>query len=127
MANKIEKLDSWEVRDLEDNSIIKVEVESCSQLGNKNQPGIRIKYAIGGGMSYCVYEPWTGEKLAYEARKAGGTLVRKDKSWEKHEDRWLRNSLVIDGDKLKARVEVKVRSKDEPVVKEYDIPFTFEG
>ncbi|MCB9894482.1 MAG: hypothetical protein H6839_08530 [Planctomycetes bacterium] len=125
MVNKIEKLDEWEVRDLEDDSMIRIEVEACSELGNKNKPGIRIKYIIGGGMSYCIYEPWTAEKLHYEAKKAGGTLVRKDKSWEKHEDTWLRNSLVIDGERLKARVEVKVRSSDEPVVKEYDLPFNF--
>ena len=94
MVNKVETIDTWEVRDLEDNSIYKIEVENCSELGNKNQPGIRIKYYIGGAGYYCIYEPWTGEKLAYEAKKAGGTLVRKDKSWEKHDDLWLRNSLI---------------------------------
>ena len=125
MPNVQTKLDEWEVRDLEDNSMYKVVVEHCTELGNKNQPGLRIKYSIGGSGFFCIYEPWTGEKLAYEAKKAGGTLLRKDKSWEKHEDRWLRNSLVIDGDKLKARVEIKVRSQAEPVVKEYEIPFAF--
>lgn len=119
------KIDEFEVRDLEDNSIYRVLVQHCTQLGNKNQPGIRITYNIGGAGYYCVYEPYSGEKLHYDAKKAGGVLVRKDKSWEVHPDRWLRNTLVIDGDKLKARIEVKVRSKDEPVVKEYELPFTF--
>ena len=41
------------------------------------------------------------------------------------DDLWLRNSLIVDGEKLKARVEVKVRSKDEPVVKDYELPFSF--
>ena len=125
MPNVETELDKWEVRDLEDNTMYSFVVQHCTQLGNKNQPGIRIKYGIGGLGQFCIYEPWTGEKLAYEAKKAGGTLVRKDKSWEKHEDRWIRNSLVIDGDKLKARIEVKVRSSEEPVVKEYELPFSF--
>ncbi|MCA8918411.1 MAG: hypothetical protein KDB68_00445 [Planctomycetes bacterium] len=125
MTNQIEKLDAWEVRDLEDERTYKIEVEKCSELGNKSQPGLRIKYFIGGSMYYCVYEPHIGEKLAYDAKKSGGSLVRADKSWLKHDDLWLRNSLVVDGDKLKARVEVKVRSKDEPVMKEYELPFSF--
>jgi hypothetical protein len=125
MPNVETQLDDFEVRDLEDNSMYRVVVQHCTELGNKNKPGIRIKYSIGGAAYFCVYEPWTGEKLAYEAKKAGGTLVRKDKSWERYEDRWLRNSLVIDGDKLKARIEIKVRSSDEPVVKEYALPFVF--
>jgi hypothetical protein len=124
MPNTVTKLDEWDVRDLEDDKTYSIRVEHCTELGNKNKPGIRIAYNIGGGVSFCIYEPWTCEKLAYEARKQEGLLVRKDKSWEKHDDVWLRNSLVVDGDKLKARVEVKVRSKPEPVVKEYDLPFS---
>ncbi|MCA8911237.1 MAG: hypothetical protein KDB82_06010 [Planctomycetes bacterium] len=125
MTNQIEQIDEWEVRDLEDDSTYKIEVEKCSELGNKSQPGIRIKYYIGGSRYYCIYEPHSGEKLVYDAKKEGGTLVRRDKSWLKHDDLWLRNSLIVDGDKLKARVEVKVRSKDEPVVKDYELPFSF--
>jgi hypothetical protein len=125
MTNEVEQIDEWEVRDLEDNSTYKIEVEKCSELGNRSQPGIRIKYYIGGARYYCIYEPYSGEKLAYDAKKEGGTLVRRDKSWLKHDDLWLRNSLINEDGKLKARVEVKVRSKDEPVVKDYELPFSF--
>ena len=43
-----------------------------------------------------------------------------------HEDTYVKNYLVIDGEKLKARIEVKVRSKAKSIVKDYDLPFELE-
>jgi len=124
MANKATKIDEWDVRDLEDNSTYRVIVEECTELGNKNKPGIRITYTVGNTAYYCVHEPYSAEKHVYEAKKAKQDVyVLKDKSWTAHEDHYVRNSLVV-GDGLKARVEIKVRSSSQPKVKEYPLPFT---
>ena len=42
------------------------------------------------------------------------------------EDTYVKNYLVIDGEKLKARIEVKVRSKAKPIIKDYDLPFSID-
>ena len=124
MANEVTQIDKWEVRDLEDDQTYKIEVESCTELGSKGMPGLRIKYYIGGTRYYCIYEPLTCEKHAYDAKKAGGgPYPIPNKSWTRYEDRWVKNELITEGGTLKARVSIKVRSKDEPVVKEYDLPF----
>ena len=41
MSNVKTPIDSFEVRDLEDNSTIQVHVESCTEVGNAGKPGIR--------------------------------------------------------------------------------------
>jgi hypothetical protein len=120
MANKVTPLDTIEVTDLEDNSKLTVFVQSCTELGNNNQPGLQVLY-----MGYTVnYEPLHVQRWAYQARKAGkDVLFLEDYSWNAHQDQYIRNSLVL-GNPLKARVEVKTRSKSKPVVKEYPLPFT---
>jgi hypothetical protein len=118
MANVKTMVDEWEVRDLEDNSSLKIGVASCTELGNKGVPGIQVYY-----LGYIVnYEPLIVEQWAYKANKAGVTeYLIADNSWTVHEDQYVKNYLVL-GTPLKARVVVKTRSS-KPVVKEYPLPF----
>ena len=126
MANIKTKIDEWEVRDLEDNGVLKIYVEHNTEMGNQGVPGIQVWYTIAGGTSIVNYEPNHVEKWAYQAQKAGESeYLLKDYSWMYHEDTYIKNSLLI-GDKLKARVSVKVRSKNEPITKEYDLPFSLD-
>ena len=122
MANIKTKLDEWEVRDLEDNSTLKVYVESCTELGNQSKPGLQVIY-MG---QFVTYEPLVVERWAYQASKAGVTeYLLEDKSWMVYEDQYIKNSLVI-GSPLKARVEIKTRSS-KPKVREYELPFELEN
>jgi hypothetical protein len=121
MTNIRTKIDEWEVRDLEDNSALRIYVENCSELGNQGRPGIQVLY-MG---QYVTFEPLAVERWAYQAQKAGKTeLLLEDKSWLAHEDQYVKNWLVL-GSPLKARVEVKTRSS-KPKVREYALPFEVE-
>jgi hypothetical protein len=121
MTNIRTKIDEWEVRDLEDNSALRIYVENCTELGNQGRPGIQVQY-MG---QYVTFEPLAVERWAYQAQKAGKTeLLLEDKSWLAHEDQYVKNWLVL-GAPLKARVEVKTRSS-KPKVREYDLPFQLE-
>ena len=121
MTNIRTKIDEWEVRDLEDNSALRIYVENCTQLGNQGRPGIQVIY-MG---QYVTFEPLAVERWAYQAQKAGKTeLLLEDKSWLAHEDQYVKNWLVL-GSLLKARVEVKTRSS-KPKVREYALPFGLE-
>jgi len=115
-------IDEIEVRDLEDNSSLRVSVYNHPELGNKGLPGIQVLY-----MGHFVnYEPLQVERWAYQAQKAGtDVLLLEDQSWIHYEDQFIRNSLVV-GSPLKARVEVKTRSKAAAVVREYELPFSLE-
>ena len=124
MSNDRTTVDEWEVRDLEDNSTLKIYVENCTELGNQSKPGIQIWYTVGGGSSIVTFEPLIVERWAYQAKKAGtDVLLLEDKSWMNREDTFIKNYLVL-GDVLKARVELKVMSSDKVITKEYDLPFT---
>ncbi|MBD0261079.1 MAG: hypothetical protein ICV83_35615 [Cytophagales bacterium] len=121
MTNIRTKIDEWEVRDLEDNSALRIYVENCTELGNQGQPGIQVLY-MG---QYVTFEPLAVERWAYQAQKAGKTeLLLEDKSWLAHEDQYVKSWLVL-GSPLKARVEVKTRSS-KPKVREYALPFALE-
>ncbi|MCB0676478.1 MAG: hypothetical protein KDC30_07325, partial [Saprospiraceae bacterium] len=81
---------------------------------------------VAGGTSIVNYEPGHVERWAYQAQKAGDSeYLLSDHSWMYHEDTYVKNSLVL-GEPLKARVSVKVRSKQEAITKEYELPFTLE-
>lgn len=121
MANIKTKVDEWEVRDLEDNSLLRVYVEHNTEMGNRGVPGLQIYYPFG---SIINFEPLHVERWAYQAQKQkADTYLIADHSWMVYEDTYVKNYLVIDGDKLKARIEVKVRSQTKPLVKDYDLPF----
>lgn len=119
MSDTCTLLDEFQVRDLEDNSTITIIVEHHTEIGNRSQPGLMVRY-----MGQVVnYEPCHVERWAYQATKAKQDVyLLQDYSWMVHPDQFVKNSLVLTP-KLKARVEVKVRSKSNPVVKEYDLPF----
>lgn len=122
MSNVKTPIDSFEVRDLEDNSTINVHVESCTEVGNAGKPGIQVLYM---GNIVC-FEPLMAAKLAYQAKKAGQTeLLLGDRSWIQHEDQFVKLFLVT-APKPAVRVEVKTRSKSKPVVKTYDLPFALD-
>ena len=126
MANIKTKIDEWEVRDLEDNGVLRIYVEHNTEMGNRGVPGIQVWYTVAGGTSIVNYEPNHVERWAYQAQKANETeYLLTDYSWMYHEDTYIKNSLLI-GDKLKAKVSVKVRSKTAPITKEYELPFTLE-
>ena len=115
-------IDEIEVRDLEDNSTLRVTVYSHPELGNRGVPGVQVLY-MG---QFVNYEPLQVERWAYQAQKAGTDVwYLADQSWAVREDQFVKNSLVL-GTPLKARVEVKTRSKAKPVVREYDLPFALE-
>lgn len=118
MANERKVLEEWEVKDLEDNSSLKIMVESCSELGNNSKPGIQVHY-----LGYTVtFEPNIVAKWAYAAGKSGvNEYLLADRSWMAHEDQYIKVYLLL-GSPLKARVEVKTRSS-QPVIKEYELPF----
>jgi hypothetical protein len=123
MSNTKTLLDSFEVRDLEDNSVIRVAVEHCTEVGNAGKPGIQVLYM---GNIVC-FEPLMAEKLAYQTRKAGKSeAYLEDRSWAVHQDQFVKLFLVL-GDAPSVRVEVKTRSKSKPVVKTYALPFALES
>jgi 3-deoxy-D-arabino-heptulosonate 7-phosphate (DAHP) synthase len=125
MSNIKTKIDEWEVRDLEDNGVLRVYVEHNTEMGNQGVPGIQVWYTVAGGTSIVNFEPNHVERWAYQAQKANQTdYVLTDYSWLNHEDMYVKNSLVVEENgKLKARVSVKVRSKKEAITKEYELPF----
>ena len=126
MSNIKTKVDEFEVRDLEDNGILRIYVEHNTEMGNRGVPGIQVWYTIAGGTSIVNYEPLHVERWAYQAQKQQTELyLLTDYSWMTYEDTYIKNYLVL-GDTLKARVEVKVRSKAKPTIKEYDLPFSLE-
>jgi len=120
MANVKTSIDEWEVKDLEDNSTISVSVLNNTEMGNASQPGIQI--FCGGKITN--YDATHAEKWAYNAfkQKKSEWLIE-EVSWMVYEDTYIKQSLVL-GEKLTAKIEVKVRSKQKPVVKEYELPFT---
>jgi ABC-type taurine transport system substrate-binding protein len=118
MANIKTLIEEWSVKDLEDNSAIRVIVESCTELGNDGKPGIQVFY-MG---NYVTLEPNIVEQWAYKAGKANVTeYLLEDRSWMAHTDQYVKIFLVL-GSPLKAKVEVKTRSS-KPTVKEYPLPF----
>ena len=113
-------IDEIEVRDLEDGSKLRVVVEACSELGNESKPGLQVQF-----LGYIVnFEPLIAERWNYQAKKAGGGPLLLDTSWTYHTDQYIK-VYYVPGATPKARVEVKSRTTDNPVVKEYELPFKF--
>ncbi|WP_428665308.1 hypothetical protein [Runella sp.] len=126
MSNIKTKIDEFEVRDLEDNGILRIYVEHNTEMGNRGVPGIQVWYTIAGGTSIVNFEPLHVERWAYQAQKQNvQEYLLTDYSWTTYDDTYIKNYLVVD-EKLKAKVEVKVRSKKAPIVREYDLPFSLE-
>jgi hypothetical protein len=122
MSNVKTAIDSFEVKDLEDGSVLKVHVEACTEVGNQGKPGLQVLYL---GNIVC-FEPLMAEKLAYQAHKAKANEVYlADRSWAVHDDQFVKLYLVL-GAPPSVRVEVKTRSKTKPVVKTYPLPFALE-
>jgi hypothetical protein len=122
MSNTKTLVESFEVQDLEDGSMIRVAVEHCTEVGNAGKPGLQVLYM---GNIVC-FEPLMAAKLAYQARKAGKTEHwLEDRSWAVHQDQFVKLFLVLDTEP-KVRVEVKTRSKSKPVVKTYALPFALD-
>jgi hypothetical protein len=122
MSNTKTLLDSFEVRDLEDNSVIRVAVEHCTEVGNAGKPGLQVLYM---GNIVCL-EPLLAARIAYQAKKANQTeAYLEDRSWAVHQDQFVKLFLEL-GAEPKVRVEVKTRSKSKPVVKSYALPFTLD-
>jgi hypothetical protein len=118
MSNVKTLIEEWSVRDLEDNSSLRIVVESCTELGNQSLPGIQVHW-MGNIINY---EPLAVERWAYQASKAGvSEYLLENQSWLVHEDQYIKNYLVL-GTPLKARVMVKTRTS-KPVMKEYPLPF----
>ncbi len=126
MSNIKTKIDEFEVQDLEDNGVLRIYVEHNTEMGNRGVPGIQVWYTIAGGTSIVNYEPLHVERWAYQAQKnQTNTYLLSDYSWLTYEDTYIKNYLII-AEKPKARVEVKVRSKNAPVIREYELPFSLE-
>ncbi|MCP1382629.1 hypothetical protein [Runella salmonicolor] len=126
MSNIKTKIDEFEVRDLEDNGILRIYVEHNTEMGNRGVPGIQVWYTIAGGTSIVNFEPLHVQRWAYQAQKQNvQEYLIADNSWTTYEDTYIKNYLIID-ETPKARVEVKVRSKKAPIIREYDLPFLLE-
>jgi hypothetical protein len=126
MTNIKTKIDEWEVRDLEDNGVLRIYVEHNTEMGNRGVPGLQVWYTIAGGTYIVNYEPVHVERWAYQAYKAGQTdFLLEDHSWMTYEDTYIKNSLLTDGP-LRAKVSVKVRSRKDPITKEYELPFALQ-
>ena len=122
MSNTKTPVDSFEVRDLEDNSKLAVHVEACTEVGNAGKPGLQVLYM---GNIVC-FEPLMASKLAYQARKVGkAEWFLEDRSWAVHQDQFVKLFLECSAPP-RVRVEVKTRSKQKPVVKTYDLPFSLD-
>ena len=122
MANVKTTIDEWEVKDLEDNSRISVYVSHQTEMGNNSLPGIQVVCAG----KIVNYEPLHVERWLYAAKKAKqSAYLLEDGSWTVYDDTYIKQFLVA-GDPLMARIEIKVRSKDKPVIKEYALPFAVE-
>jgi len=119
MANIKTLIEEFEVADLEDGSKLRIRAEHNTEMGNRSVPGVQIHY-----LGYIVnYEPLAVERWAYQASKKGEQVhLLEDQSWTVHQDQFIKNSLVL-SNPPKARVEVKTRSRKQPVVKEYELPF----
>jgi SRSO17 transposase len=95
-------------------------VEHNTEMGNNSVPGIQVM-CFGQMVNF---EPLHVERWAYAAQKQNATeYLITDSSWTVHEDTYIKHFLVT-GEPLKAKIAVKVRSKSQPVVKEYVLPFT---
>lgn len=121
MANEKTQLDEVSLRDLEDNSKLTVTVLSCTELGNNGKPGLQVIW-----MGHIInFEPLIAERWNYQAKKAGGgPLLLENESWLAHKDQFIK-IYFVPGQPPKARIEVKSRTTDTPVVKDYDLPFSF--
>ena len=123
MSNVKTPVDSFEVKDLEDGSSLKIHVEHLTEAGNASKPGLQVHFL---GNIVC-FEPLMAEKLAYQAKKAGkAEHYLEDRSWAVHQDQFVKLFLVC-GATPSVRVEVKTRSKSKPVVKSYELPFTLDA
>lgn len=112
-------IEEFEVKDLEDGSKLKVAALACTELGNESKPGVQIIY-MGNIVNF---EPLICERIAYQAKKAGGgAFLLESNSWMVHTDQFVK-VYYVPGAPPKARVEVKTRSSDV-VTKEYELPFT---
>jgi len=123
MANDKKVIEEIEVKDLEDGSKLKVAVLSCTELGNNSKPGLQVTF-----MGYIInFEPNIAERWNYQAKKAGGGPLLLDSSWTAHTDQFIKVYFVpgAAGGPPKAKVEVKSRTTDTPVTKEYPLPFSF--
>jgi hypothetical protein len=121
MANQKTILEEFEVKDLEDGSVLRVRVDSCTELGNQSKPGLQV-YWMGNIVNF---EPGIAERWNYQAKKAGGgPLLLEDQSWIAHTDQFIK-IYYVPGAPPKCKVEVKSRTTDNPVVKEYPLPFAF--
>lgn len=119
MSNQKTPIETFEVRDLEDNSKLSIHVEACTEVGNAGKPGIQVHYL---GNIVC-FEPLMAERLAWQAQKAGSNeLFLADRSWAVHEDQFVKLYLVVQPT-AQVRLEVKTRSMPKALVKTYDLPF----
>lgn len=120
MANQKTVIEEFTVKDLEDGSKITVTAMACTELGNQSKPGVQIYY-----MGYIVnFEPLACEKMAYQAKKAGGgPMLLADQSWTVHTDQFVK-VYFVPGATPAARVEVKTRTVDAPVTRDFPLPFT---
>lgn len=122
MANVSTVVETIEVRDLEDDSRLRVLVQACTELGNRALPGLQVHY-LGHILNVELQQV---ERWAYQARRSGQrTMLLEDHSWNAHADQYIRNSLLL-GDPIKLRVEIKTRSRATPLTREYPLPFRLE-
>lgn len=118
MANQKTLLDQWSIRDLDNNSELKITVENCTELGNQSLPGIQV-FFMG---RFVNFEPHQTELWAYQAEKQGTEkLLLADSSWMPDENQFIKVYLVK-GEPLKVLIEAKTKTSGT-VAKEYNLPF----
>lgn len=139
MANITTLIEEWEIRIPELTPIfmpgliselapvpepIRILVTHHTEMGNLALPGIQVHCAD----SSIDYEPVLTEYWAYSARRLGKTeYLLEYLSWKEHADTYIKFFLLIGNslkDTLKARVAVKVNNHENPIIREYELPFT---
>lgn len=103
---------------------IRILVTHHTEMGNFSLPGLQVHCDD----SLIDYEPVLTEYWAYSARRLGKTEhLLEYLSWKEHSDTYIKFYLLTGNtlkDTLKARVAVKVRNQENPIIKEYELPFT---
>jgi hypothetical protein len=92
MANVVTPIEEWSVKDLEDNSSLRINVQSCSEMGNNSKPGIQVMF-----LGYIInFEPNIVEQWVYKAGKQGVTEYVLSDSWMVHTDQYIKVSLLTE-------------------------------
>jgi hypothetical protein len=126
-----ECLDHFKVRELDRDKEITIRPiqRMCGNAGNK-QPCVQVYVSLGGRNVLATHTVGLSEKRKAMAKNnvyqlADGSDFSGEGSWVSKDGKsWVKQYLVLGGVKPKIRVEVKLKTYGNPLVKEYELPFS---